>query len=172
MIEVKVQFNAARINKVLQGIPREMAATAYGKGLPAAAKIAVAAAKQRAPRGEETGTTARQGPKSKSLWGSQSLADLIASKIVRPKGWLSYALIGARRPVGNKINFVSPNITETRKVMLWGNEPVNAMPQRRRHNRFLEQAMDETRSQQQRAFIQAMIRHARKAIAKSGRLFY
>ena len=166
MIKIKTTFNATRVNKVLAQVPATSASVVYTKALPAAAKVAMNAAKQRAPRSAQTGSADRQSAKSRAIWGERPLAELIYWKVVRVQNSLSFALIGPLRPWGNKINFVAPFKKTSKRVKLWGRDPTNVPAEMPKADRFMEQAADESRGEQQRAFVGSLVKYARRELKK------
>jgi hypothetical protein len=166
VIKIKTTFNASRVNKVLAQVPATSANVVYTKALPAAAKVAMSAAKQRAPRSASTGSADRQSAKSQAIWGVRPLAELIHWKVVRVQNAVSFALIGPMRPWGNKINFVAPFKKVSKRVKLWGRDPTNVPAEMPKSDRFMEQAADETRGEQQRAFVGSLVKYARRELRK------
>jgi hypothetical protein len=169
VIKITNNFQHARINKVLMQVPQEFRTSIWNKAIPDAAKIAVEAAQATCPRSRVTGTHDRKLQSYFRVWGHRALWQLITWKKVRPTSWLTYALVGPERPEGNKINFISEDASKTRKVKLWGNDPVNMPSSVRKDNDFMERAMQHSRRQQEHAFVRSLIKSVKSRLRSMAR---
>jgi hypothetical protein len=169
---MKLDFNAAAINRALNAVPMGSQNAVFNKALPAAGRVAKKASEQAAPSGRQTGTTARQTESTKAKWPIE-LRRLMKVKVVKRDMNYSYALIGPTRPVGNVANFVAlhprSRTGNVRKVKLWGKNPVNIPSVTHKTNRFMEEAFAASKSAQQTAFINSLRKNVDKEIARLAR---
>lgn len=163
MMKVKVAFNANRINRVLKQIPLKVQFAAYDAGLRPAAKVVEKRSKELAPSSQKSGSRNKW---SKSMAASRAgvkpLDQSIKVKVVRGGSReVPYAMVGPERPQGNVAHFVSPLKKNTREVVLWGRRTNRTAP---KDDDFMRQAFDETRKQQERAFVRGTIKRVRKEL--------
>jgi len=164
MIKVSVQSHIGRINKVMAMIPQQMQFAAYDRALPAAGRVVAQRAKELAPRSAQNpkGGRANMSAKAKAIWSAEPLADMIAIRPVRGKKAAGdpYILVGPRFPEGNKANFVAPMKSSVKEQVNWGTR----VGKKNKDNDFLKRAADETKPQQLRAFLSALIPDIRRRL--------
>lgn len=163
MIKVSVKNDIARVNRVLSQIPQQMQFAAFDSALPAAGRVVAQRAKELAPRsaGNAKGGRQKMSQKAKTIWSAEPLADMIEVKRVKKRKEVDpYCLVGPRFPEGNKANFIHPMKSEKKRQFLWGREAGTV----NKENDFLKRAADETRPQQLRAFLRALIPEVRRRL--------
>lgn len=175
MIKLEVdRRDIGRIDRVLQKLPVEVQFSAYDKALRPAARVVVKRAEQLAPRSSQTGTRDKMSSKSKAIWSPIPTAKLFVIKVLKGRKAAKvntdpYAMVGPKFPEGNKANFVHPMKKRTKRQVYWGKS--SKVGTTLKDNDFLKRAADETRAQQLRAFLRALIPDVRKRmekLAKSG----
>jgi len=163
MIKISVKQDIARVNRVLNEIPQQMQFAAHDKALPAAGRVVAQRARENVPRSSSTGTRKKMSQKARAAWSPEPLADMIEVKRVKNrKQFDPYVLVGPRFPEGNKANFIHPMVSQTKEQVNWGNRAGIA----RKEQDFLKRAADETKPQQLRAFLQALIPEVRRQLKR------
>lgn len=146
-MNLEIKINEAEIAKLAK-IPVWLQLNAIDKALKAMATPIIAKAKAIAPSSRETGT--RQGWSAKykndPKWQIDSGRE-IGSKTVKTKNG-AIAFVGVRHPRGNKQQFNQAK--DGREVVYWGRRTGLRY---RPPYRFMDRAFDETRSQQDSAFV-------------------
>lgn len=167
-VSVSVTSDIARINRVLNQLPQTMQFAAYDRALPAAGKVVQQRAKELAPKSSQNpkGGAEKWSKKSKQDWSSIPLSDLIIIKVLRKsRTYDPTVLIGPKFKEGNKANFVAPMEENIKQHVQWGKRAGIL----RKENDFLKRAADETKPQQVRAFLSALIPDVRKRLKSLGR---
>lgn len=168
MIKVSVKRDIERINRVLDQLPQQMQFAAHDKALPAAGRVVAERAKENAPRSSQNAKGGREkmSAKAKATWSPEPLADMIEVKPIKAtKHQDPFVLVGPKFPEGNKANFVHPMKSTTKQQVLWGRRVGNVS----KDNDFLKRAADETKPQQLRAFLRALIPDVRKRLKSLGK---
>jgi len=171
MVQVSLDEKAlTRAKKILDSLPDEIAVAAYDEGLKAAAKVVQKEAKARAPRGDRSRQL--QSMSKSRYWSPVPLNKLIRIKMLgrglrKGSRQKPAALVGAKSPDGNQINFVHPTDHSSTKIQkYWGKDARTAAPQLRKTKDFLKRAADTTKQQQVRAFTRAIIPAIRKRMTR------
>lgn len=156
MIVISHNYDQKRIERILSRIPVDVQGVAFSAALPKAAAIAKRAAEALAPDSRATGTHELKSQSHDSKWAPHLKRNIKTKRGKRKPGGFTFMLIGPGRPEGNKINFISPGKSRTKKVKLWGRDPVTIPSTRTKDDDFIDRAMEMSKGSQQSAFTRAL----------------
>jgi hypothetical protein len=146
-VELKIEFNEKQLAQLLK-IPVLLRLGPAERTLKAMAKPVVTRAKQIAPSSRKTGTDKKRSKKAKSIWAQNEAKNNIG--MVYRKGENGgYLVIGGKSPNANSLNFLSGK--QGWRHVLWNKRTMLQRKYIAPADRFMQKALDETRSAQESA---------------------
>jgi hypothetical protein len=151
-VELKIEFNEAQLQQLLK-IPVLLRLGPAERTLKAMAKPILVHGKAHAPdshkpnKNNGTPSHDKQSKKAKKDWPEQGKNNL--GVVFRKTDSGGYLVIGAKKPKGNTLNFDSAK--GPRRHVLWGKTTLIRQRYTPPSERFMQKALDETKSAQESA---------------------